>query len=220
MKPLRLLILAAFALLAWPLYAADSTPATAAAAAPVSWPQVIIPILTPLIIAGVKLIVPRIPSMWLPILAPMLGALLDYVAHLSMGSALNPLAGVALGAAGVGLREVVDQVKRNMKVTTLMPLVAVAVCLLSLGLGGCMSLETRIDRALPEGKAKHVSATITGKFSSTQVEAVNFSKTKKKVSAERMHFRHSNAWVPLIEGEIEGYERVRRPELPETTENK
>lgn len=215
MKTSRFFFLAACALLASSAFAEalSSQPSALSSAVPAaSWQQALIPILTPLIVAGVKLIVPRIPRVWLPILAPVLGAALDYVAHLATGSSLNPLAGLALGAAGVGLREVVDQVKRSMPPAQIAPLffLLLAPCALLLS-SGCTSLTKQIDAALPEGRATKVTATITGKFSSTQVDASNFEKTREKVSADRMHFRHSNAWVPLIEGEVEGYERVRQP---------
>lgn len=83
-----------------------------AAPATLSWQQAAIAIITPLIIAGVKMLVPRIPRAWLPVIAPVVGCALDVIAHFATGSALNPTVALVLGAAGVGLREVVDQVKQ------------------------------------------------------------------------------------------------------------
>jgi hypothetical protein len=99
---------------------ADAVPAdvaapvaiTAEAAAPLTWQQSLIAVITPLLIAGIKLLVPKIPRVWLPILAPLLGVLLEWIAHLATGATLNVWAGVALGAAGVGLREAVTQIHK------------------------------------------------------------------------------------------------------------
>jgi hypothetical protein len=85
----------------------------APAAQPLTWVQAVIAFTTPLVIAGVKLVVPRIPRLWLPFLAPVVGLLIDVVAHLSAGTALNPTVALALGAAGVGLREAVNQIKKT-----------------------------------------------------------------------------------------------------------
>lgn len=77
---------------------------------------VVIPVLTPLIIAGVKKVTGVIPSAALPIIAPILGVVLSAV-----GNALNIpglegagiVEGAVLGSAGVGVREVVDQGKKK-----------------------------------------------------------------------------------------------------------
>ena len=77
-------------------------------------------------------------------------------------------------------------------------------------MGGCASVYDRLDKAIPEGEARKLRATVTGKFSSTSIEADGFRKTETEVTAERMYERHNNAWVPLVEIEIEGYKRVRK----------
>jgi len=70
------------------------------------------PIIVPLVILGVKTAAPKIPSFLLPILAPIFGVLLEYVNHFATGQEPSILYGVALGAAGVGIREVIDQLKK------------------------------------------------------------------------------------------------------------
>jgi hypothetical protein len=78
---------------------------------PALWSS-LIPLLVPLVIAAAKALVPQVPRWTLPILAPVLGAVAEiagYYAGLTTG---NPLLGAILGAAGVGLREIVDQLKR------------------------------------------------------------------------------------------------------------
>lgn len=86
---------------------------------------------------------------------------------------------------------------------------SILIATLALGLGGCQSLTRQIDAAIPEGAAKKVSGTITGKFSATSIEAEDVVKDDLSVKAGVLHVRHSNAWVPLIELHIEGYERAR-----------
>jgi len=56
--------------------------------------------------------VPKIPTLWLPVMAPFLGALLDVISHYSTGSNISIGTAAALGLAGVGVREVVDQIQK------------------------------------------------------------------------------------------------------------
>jgi hypothetical protein len=70
------------------------------------------PLIVPIVILGVKKVLPSVPSFVLPILAPILGIAIDYVNHFATGAGTNLWASIALGAAGVGLREVFDQVKQ------------------------------------------------------------------------------------------------------------
>ena len=79
----------------------------------------IIPILVPLLIAVGKWAIPSIPSWALPIVAPALGALADWLLALAAGTAVNPLVGALLGSAGVGVRELVDQTKSRLSVAKL-----------------------------------------------------------------------------------------------------
>jgi len=75
----------------------------------------LIPVAVPLVIAGIKLLLPRVPKVWLPVLAPVLGAIAEVVVNYStQGHTDAPWLGSALGAAGVGLREIADQVRKLM----------------------------------------------------------------------------------------------------------
>ncbi len=124
--------------------------------------QTLVPVLVPVAIAVLKFFVPRIPRAWLPILAPLLGALIDIAATSQVGPG-TPLAAL-LGSAGVGLREILDQVRKSLDTadppasgaspSTLLLLCALPICLL-----GCQSpdttafktvasLETTVDRAM------------------------------------------------------------------------
>jgi hypothetical protein len=76
--------------------------------------QAFIPVIVPLAIAVLKVLLPRLPKVWLPILAPILGAAADIALH-QAGLAHGPAwLGPTLGAAGVGLREVADQVRKSL----------------------------------------------------------------------------------------------------------
>jgi hypothetical protein len=101
----------------------------------------LIPIVTPLLIALGKYVVPLAPRWILPIVAPALGALLDYLGTLATGQAANPLLGLLLGSAGVGFREVVDQITTRAKEGPSAPVGVgkVAIFLLLLGLTGCLT---------------------------------------------------------------------------------
>jgi hypothetical protein len=83
-----------------------SSPTTFSADSIITW---LTPLLVPLIIAVKKKFAPLIPSWALPILAPVLGMILDYVNTLATSHQSNLLLAALLGLAGVGVREVKDQ---------------------------------------------------------------------------------------------------------------
>lgn len=74
---------------------------------------VIIPVLTPLIIALLKKAVASLPPVALPILAPIVGVIIEAVAQAFGVSSVGAAGGALLGLSGVGVREVVDQVKKR-----------------------------------------------------------------------------------------------------------
>lgn len=110
MNTIRNLALAIFAALIIPCtcLAAD---ASTEASPPTNWVLLLIPVVVPIIIAGIKLVVPQLSPWKLPLLAPILGALADYLASGNLGA--TTVAGAIAGSAGVGLREVVDQIKKR-----------------------------------------------------------------------------------------------------------
>lgn len=71
----------------------------------------LIPFVVPLLVAVIKGVVPKIPKVALPILAPILGAGLDIVLQFT-GGGTSLIWGAVLGAAGVGLREAIDQIRK------------------------------------------------------------------------------------------------------------
>jgi hypothetical protein len=122
MKPMnriRLLTLWLFAcilalLLTLPALAAEAGAPPASTAPAVDWAQLLIPLLTPILIAGAKLLAPKIPSTLLPIIAPILGAGLDILLHYAGMGTGGPILGAILGSAGVGVREIVDQLRKRL----------------------------------------------------------------------------------------------------------
>jgi hypothetical protein len=74
--------------------------------------KALIPVVTPLLIAAVRFGLPKVPSKFYPLLAAVIGVVLDLLASVSVGTTASPLVGFALGLAGVGLREVKDQLAK------------------------------------------------------------------------------------------------------------
>lgn len=79
------------------------------------WPEIapgVLAAVTPIVIAAAKRLVGHIPSVWLPIAAPILGVLLDWLNGWATGASLPWWQAALAGLAGVGLREVIDQAKK------------------------------------------------------------------------------------------------------------
>lgn len=73
--------------------------------------KLLIAVIVPLIVAGARAVAPKIPKAMLPPLAIALGALADYVGSLLGAWQGNIVVGLALGAAGIGVREASVQLK-------------------------------------------------------------------------------------------------------------
>lgn len=90
---------------------AEAPPALTPGASPAS--QVLhswlawIPFITPLFLAGLRLIAPRIPKVWIPTLAGLLPAVVEAVASMSVDG--NTALAALLGLAGTGARELTKQ---------------------------------------------------------------------------------------------------------------
>ena len=66
----------------------------------------------PLLTAGLKKVVPKVPTPVLPIFATGAGAAAHYIGTYAVGQEQNLLLSVLLGAAGIAVREVYDQVTK------------------------------------------------------------------------------------------------------------
>ena len=111
---LRLLLVGLCALCASvvSLHAQDSAPV--AASAGISADQIVqwlTPVLVPLLLAGFKKVMPSMPSWVIPLLAPVLGVVIELINGLVTSHGSNLWVAAALGLAGVGLREVKEAIK-------------------------------------------------------------------------------------------------------------
>lgn len=68
-------------------------------------PQMLIAIAVPMILAGFKAFIPKIPKRLIPWLAPAIGAVLDIALNATNVAEGNGSYGAALGALGIGIRE-------------------------------------------------------------------------------------------------------------------
>ena len=75
----------------------------------------LIPLVVPLIVAAAKAGIGKLPTWTLPIIATGFGALLNWILGLAHQPNTTVLNGALLGAAGVGVREVFDQIKGTVK---------------------------------------------------------------------------------------------------------
>lgn len=70
-----------------------------------------VPVLAPILTAGVKWLTPRIPPYLLPMICTGLGTLAVYITQWSTGTQTNAAIAIGLGLAGIGVREVLDQLR-------------------------------------------------------------------------------------------------------------
>ena len=98
-------------------FAADAVATAAASAGPLAagldWLNLVIAGLTPIVIAGIKKFVPKLPLWLLPFAAPLVGLALDQLSKFAFDHPGNWLAGPIAGATGLWLREVVDQTTKR-----------------------------------------------------------------------------------------------------------
>lgn len=88
--------------------------------APDSLQALLIAVLTaapPMVIAVVRWAAPRIPSVALPVAAPFVGMLISVVAYYSTGTEVSVLVAAFAGVAGIGLRELYDQLMKRTRHT-------------------------------------------------------------------------------------------------------
>lgn len=81
---------------------------------PVDWVNLVTLSITPVIIAVIKWLVPKVPKVVLPLLAPILGIALDQLVAFMTGHQGNLVLAALLGASGLWLREAIDQAKKQL----------------------------------------------------------------------------------------------------------
>lgn len=92
-------------------YAQATTPDPAATAAQAI--TLLTPVIVPILVWAAKKVISNIPSVLLPIIATALGVAVTQVGAVIAGGHYGLIAGALLGLGGVGLREVLDQVKKT-----------------------------------------------------------------------------------------------------------
>lgn len=83
------------------------------------WGQVMllaIPLIAPLLTTLFKSVLPKVPGMFLPIVCTLIGVGLDALNTWLTGMVTPPWFGLALGAAGVAVRESLDQAQKFMAI--------------------------------------------------------------------------------------------------------
>ena len=111
---LAILFLSAFVALAQtniPTASVDSSGHPLPIANVVSPLLALVTVAVPLIVAFIKKkVFPNIPSVYLPLIAVAIGLAATYLLSVASLTTVNPVWGALLGAAGVGLREIKDQI--------------------------------------------------------------------------------------------------------------
>ncbi len=77
-------------------------------------PALLIAVVVPLLIAGLKKLFPKIPGALLPVLAPVLGGIIEAIITSLGHDAGGLVTGAVAGAAGTGVREIVDQNRKRL----------------------------------------------------------------------------------------------------------
>ena len=134
------LVIAPFAAFAAEAAAGATTPATATTSL---W-TALIPLIVPIVVAGLKLLVPKIPVVWLPILCPVVGMAVDLIAYFAGQQTQGTAMGALLGLAGTGVREIYDQLKKQLSGSAVS---AIAIlCLLGGVAVGCSNSDKKNDK--------------------------------------------------------------------------
>jgi hypothetical protein len=76
--------------------------------------QGLIPVVVPIVIAALKAEIPKLPGWSLPILSIIIGGLSDQATAAVVGNSSPWYVGAILGAAGIGVREIKDQLHQRM----------------------------------------------------------------------------------------------------------
>lgn len=142
-------------------------------------PALLIAVLVPLLIAGLKKLFPKIPGALLPVLAPVLGGIIEAIITSLGHEAGGVVTGAVAGSAGVGFREIADQNRKRAWVGA-----ASALCLLSslLFLGvGCTSFRVEQGDVSPEREITFRlsgRAWFSGQQAITQLKAIQTDKSQ------------------------------------------
>lgn len=109
--------------------------------------QVLLPIVVPLLISQGKKLLGDRWNFLIPLSAPVLGALVDFLQSFVSGAGLGPAQAAVFGALGVFLREVVDQIRQAQQPPAVKAMIAwFVIGLTALGFTACAT--TGIGKAI------------------------------------------------------------------------
>lgn len=77
--------------------------------------QPVIVAIIPVIVLLLKKVIPDKYAVFYPVIATVLGPILDYVSTYATGTQASPVKGLLLGGSAVALREIIDQMKKTVK---------------------------------------------------------------------------------------------------------
>lgn len=72
------------------------------------------PLIVPVLVAALKKAIQNMPKQFIPILAILIGAAIDIINNFLTGGGGGLFQGAILGAAGIGVREVLDQFRKSL----------------------------------------------------------------------------------------------------------
>lgn len=166
---------------------ATLTPATS------TWETILliaIPLVTPMLVRLLALLIPKIPTWFLPVLAPLLVVLANFISELLNGPSVSPLMAVLLGAAGVCVREVKDQVQQKaVEIKAARATALLLIPFLLIGFTGCTTTQVDPVTGLPVKtydpvKTQQVKDAVQPVLSSAVRRVLENNPTKKAEIAE------------------------------------
>lgn len=131
-----------------------------AATPTLDWLTLLTPLLVPLVLGAWKKWATDIPGWATPLLAPLLGGGLTVIEHYTGAPGVNPLVGVVLGLAGVGVRELQDQVRKTVTPANATPILFLMGTLSFLA-GGCAALAPGADPIVVRAEQAQTGANAT-----------------------------------------------------------
>lgn len=146
--------------------------------------NLVIPLVVPLVVGALKGLLPSVPSRWLPVVAVVVGFLSDLLIASVSGVSSNPGLGAILGAAGVGVREVKDQLFRGTSADAGTKVGLWMALLVAAGAIGCAHFDVTQTYLDPETKIVFTNrARATLVFSKEVMKRIDIAKRTKTSSS-------------------------------------
>lgn len=122
----------------------------------------VVSVLVPLVVAAVKWWKPNIPKPWLPIIAALLGPVFDQAIAYVAGIEATGWQAALLGLAGIGLRELKDQIGKALSEDSVSTLRAILVAFMvgaaGVSLTACAGLVPSAEAIVPQTDREKLAA--------------------------------------------------------------